>query len=147
MSFNAAHFNIAFKGFRAKLHGHNYRLAVIVTGRVGSDGYVVDFGEIKKISQVICKDLNELFLVPMNSDVLKNSLTTRMYTLSRKTWRGSASPKGLLTTSDSSHVSDRVIDAFTRNVLLERGVQKMKISLSEADQHFASLERIIAPKS
>lgn len=42
-----------------------------ITGAVGSDGYVVDFGEIKKISRVICKDLNESFLVPMNSDALK----------------------------------------------------------------------------
>lgn len=53
------------------MHGHNYRLAVTITGAVGSDGYVVDFGEIKKISRVICKDLNESFLVPMNSDALK----------------------------------------------------------------------------
>ena len=59
------------QGFREKLHGHNYRLAVTITGQVGPDGYVVDFGEIKKISRVICKDLNESFLVPMNSDALK----------------------------------------------------------------------------
>jgi hypothetical protein len=70
MKFNAAHF-IAYKGFREKLHGHNYRLAVTITGVVGHDGYVVDFGEIKKISRVICKDLNESFLVPMKSDALK----------------------------------------------------------------------------
>ncbi|GMF42514.1 unnamed protein product [Phytophthora fragariaefolia] len=91
MKFNAAHF-IAYKvraastagrgmgsnwvvwvlqGFREKLHGHNYRLAVTITGQVGPDGYVVDFGEIKKISRVICKELNESFLVPMNSDALK----------------------------------------------------------------------------
>ncbi|RLN96832.1 hypothetical protein BBJ28_00017631, partial [Nothophytophthora sp. Chile5] len=67
MKFNAAHF-IAYK-----LHGHNYRVAVTITGAVGPDGYVVDFGEIKKISRVICKDLNESFLVPMNSDSLKIS--------------------------------------------------------------------------
>lgn len=59
------------QGFREKLHGHNYRLAVTITGAVGPDGYVVDFGEIKKISRVICKDLNESFLVPMSSDALK----------------------------------------------------------------------------
>lgn len=42
-----------------------------LSGVVGPDGYVVDFGEIKKISRVISKDLDESFLVPMNSDVLK----------------------------------------------------------------------------
>lgn len=62
---------VCFQGFREKLHGHNYRLAVTITGQVGSDGYVVDFGEIKKVSRAICKGLNESFLVPMNSDVLK----------------------------------------------------------------------------
>ncbi|RLN26123.1 hypothetical protein BBJ28_00019294 [Nothophytophthora sp. Chile5] len=84
MKFNAAHF-IAYKvcldssyvcrklswSVTNKLHGHNYRVAVTITGTVGPDGYVVDFGEIKKISRVICKDLNESFLVPMNSDSLK----------------------------------------------------------------------------
>lgn len=53
------------------MHGHNYQLAVTITGVVGPDGYVLDFGEIKKMSRVICKELNESFLVPMNSDVLK----------------------------------------------------------------------------
>ncbi|KAF1786047.1 6-pyruvoyl tetrahydropterin synthase/QueD family protein [Phytophthora cactorum] len=62
-----------WQGFREKLHGHNYRLAVTITGQVGSDGYVLDLGEIKRISQVICKDLNEAFLVPMKSDALKIS--------------------------------------------------------------------------
>ncbi|KAG3018563.1 hypothetical protein PC121_g19699 [Phytophthora cactorum] len=72
MKINAAHF-IAYKGFREKLHGHNYHLAVTITEQVGSDGYVVDFRETKRISRVICKDLNEFFLVPMKSDALKGS--------------------------------------------------------------------------
>lgn len=53
-----------------------------ITGGVGPDGYVVDFGEIKKISRVICKDLNESFLVPMNSDALKVRLRTARWWLS-----------------------------------------------------------------
>ncbi|KAG6962801.1 hypothetical protein JG688_00008438 [Phytophthora aleatoria] len=109
MKFNAAHF-IAYKGFREKLHGHNYRLAVTITGQVGSDGYVVDFGEIKRISRVICKDLNESFLVPMKSDALK---------------------------------SNQFVDAFTLDALLERGVQKLEVSISEAEQQFASYELVL----
>lgn len=49
-----------------------------ITGAVGQDGYVVDFGEIKKISRVICKDLNESFLVPMNSDALKVCVSSKI---------------------------------------------------------------------
>lgn len=45
LKFNCAHF-IAFKGFRERMHGHNYTLSVRVTGAhmIGEDGYVIDFG-------------------------------------------------------------------------------------------------------
>ena len=45
--FNAAHF-VAFPGFRERLHGHNYAVAVRLRGAVSDvDGYVLDFGDIK----------------------------------------------------------------------------------------------------
>jgi 6-pyruvoyl-tetrahydropterin synthase len=67
--FNAAHF-IAYRGFRERLHGHNYRVSVRVEGPVGADGYVVDFGHIKKAAREVCSSLNERTIVPMKSDVL-----------------------------------------------------------------------------
>ncbi|KAE8906556.1 hypothetical protein PF005_g15652 [Phytophthora fragariae] len=151
MKFNAAHF-IAYKGFREKLHGHNYRLAVTITGQVGPDGYVVDFGEIKKISRVICKDLNESFLVPMNSDALKFSFDdTNVHILTEDNAKFSF-PKAdcsLLPIVHSSaeelaiYISNQLIDAFTLDALLERGVRKLEVSISEATQQFASYERTI----
>lgn len=69
--FNAAHF-VAFPGFRERLHGHNYRASVRLIGnRIGTDGYVLDFGDVKKVVKQICKDMNEYFLLPMLSDVLQ----------------------------------------------------------------------------
>jgi 6-pyruvoyl-tetrahydropterin synthase len=68
--FNAAHF-IAYPGFRERLHGHNYRVSVRMEGPVGQDGYVVDFGDIKRAARDICKALNERLVVPMESDVLE----------------------------------------------------------------------------
>jgi dihydroneopterin triphosphate aldolase (PTPS-III) / 6-pyruvoyltetrahydropterin synthase len=70
--FNCAHF-IAFKGFRERLHGHNYSLSVRVTGSdsIGDDGYVMDFGDIKKATRKICKEMNEYFICPMKSDAMK----------------------------------------------------------------------------
>jgi len=68
--FNAAHF-MAYPGFRERLHGHNYRVAVRIEGRLGPDGYVVDFGDIKKAARRICDEMNERLIVPMKSDVLK----------------------------------------------------------------------------
>ena len=69
--FNAAHF-IAYKGFREKLHGHEYQVGVRLVGSdtVNDDGYVMDFGEIKAAVRVICKSWNELFLLPLESDVI-----------------------------------------------------------------------------
>ena len=43
-----AHF-VAFKGFRERLHGHNYTVGVRVFGPLSEgDGYVLDFGDVKK---------------------------------------------------------------------------------------------------
>jgi 6-pyruvoyl-tetrahydropterin synthase len=67
--FNAAHF-IAYRGFRERLHGHNYRVSVRMEGPVGPDGYVVDFGDIKRAARDVCSSLNERVIVPMRSDVL-----------------------------------------------------------------------------
>jgi 6-pyruvoyl-tetrahydropterin synthase len=68
--FNAGHF-MAYPGFRERLHGHNYRVAVRVEGPLGSDGYVVDFGDIKKATRRICDEIDERLIVPMRSDCLE----------------------------------------------------------------------------
>ena len=69
--FNCAHF-IAYKGFRERLHGHNYRVSIKLTGieSLCDDGYVMDFGDIKKATRKLCKALNEYFICPIKSDVL-----------------------------------------------------------------------------
>ena len=67
--FNAAHF-MAYPGFRERLHGHNYRVGVCLEGKLGSDGYVVDFGDIKRATRAICETLNERVIVPMKSDCI-----------------------------------------------------------------------------
>jgi 6-pyruvoyltetrahydropterin/6-carboxytetrahydropterin synthase len=69
LKFSAAHF-IAYKGFREALHGHNYRVSVEVEGDLGDDGYVVDFGVVKRIARELCGQLDEKVLVPAGSDVL-----------------------------------------------------------------------------
>ncbi|KAL3826897.1 hypothetical protein ACHAXA_000865 [Cyclostephanos tholiformis] len=69
--FNASHF-VAYRGFRERLHGHNYRASVrlVGSGNVGGDGYVLDFGCVKEAVKDVCGDMNEHFIVPMLSDVL-----------------------------------------------------------------------------
>lgn len=70
--FNASHF-VAYPGFRERLHGHSYRASVKLLGshQIGRDGYVLDFGCVKSVAKEVCKEMNEYFLVPMLSEVLK----------------------------------------------------------------------------
>lgn len=69
--FHAAHF-VAYQGYRERLHGHNYSVRVKLRGSntIGNDGYVIDYGVVKKVTRKICKELNEHFLCPMLSDVI-----------------------------------------------------------------------------
>jgi 6-pyruvoyl tetrahydropterin synthase/QueD family protein len=67
LKFSAAHF-IAYPGFRERLHGHNYRVSIEVAGKLGPQGYVVDFGIVKKIARRLCERLDERFLIPAQSD-------------------------------------------------------------------------------
>ena len=69
LKFSAAHF-IAYPGFRERLHGHNYRVSVGVAGSLGRQGYVVDFGVVKRIARRLCERLDEHLLIPLNSDCL-----------------------------------------------------------------------------
>ncbi|KAJ1459559.1 hypothetical protein M885DRAFT_510681 [Pelagophyceae sp. CCMP2097] len=69
--FNAAHF-VAFKGYRERLHGHNYTVGIRMLGTTSPvDGYVMDFGDVKKTVRDVCAQLNERFLCPARSDVLR----------------------------------------------------------------------------
>jgi 6-pyruvoyltetrahydropterin/6-carboxytetrahydropterin synthase len=69
LKFSAAHF-IAYKGFREPLHGHNYQVSVMLSGTVGTDGYVLDFGIVKQVTKSVCDELDERILVPAASDCL-----------------------------------------------------------------------------
>ncbi len=69
LKFSAAHF-MAYPGFRERLHGHNYRLSIALHGQLGAQGYVVDFGIVKKIARRLCERLDERVLIPSRSDCL-----------------------------------------------------------------------------
>jgi 6-pyruvoyl-tetrahydropterin synthase len=65
--FCCAHF-VAYEGFRERLHGHNYTVEVEMAGPMSSrDGYVIDFGDVKRAIRVICKRLNERIIIPLES--------------------------------------------------------------------------------
>lgn len=57
LKFNAAHF-IAYPGFRERLHGHNYHVSVRLEGELGAEGYVLDFGVVKRATKRVCEELD-----------------------------------------------------------------------------------------
>jgi 6-pyruvoyltetrahydropterin/6-carboxytetrahydropterin synthase len=72
LKFNAAHF-IAYRGFRERLHGHNYQVTVRIAGDLGADGYVLDFGLVKQATKRVCEALDEHTILPALSDCLRIS--------------------------------------------------------------------------
>ena len=81
LKFNAAHF-IAYKGFREALHGHNYRVSVGVEGQLGNQGYVLDFGIVKRVAKRVCARLDEKTIVPTLSDCMTIRTDGRQVVLS-----------------------------------------------------------------
>jgi 6-pyruvoyl-tetrahydropterin synthase len=69
LKFSAAHF-IAYPGFREPLHGHNYQVGVALEGRLAANGYVLDFGLIKRLTKEIVDRLDERTIIPTLSDCL-----------------------------------------------------------------------------
>lgn len=68
--FSAAHALTKYHGDCERLHGHNYRLRVTVTGPLNTDDLVIDFVELKRlvkdkvISQLDHTNLNDHFPNP-----------------------------------------------------------------------------------
>jgi 6-pyruvoyltetrahydropterin/6-carboxytetrahydropterin synthase len=62
--FASAHF-ITFSGHRCEtLHGHNYRVSVVVEGALDPESwYVFDFGVLKRIMRKLCDDIDHKVLL------------------------------------------------------------------------------------
>jgi 6-pyruvoyltetrahydropterin/6-carboxytetrahydropterin synthase len=67
--FASAHF-ITFAGHRCEgLHGHNYRVRVVVEGALDQESwFVFDFVALKKIMKRLCDDIDHFVLLPTRSD-------------------------------------------------------------------------------
>ena len=98
-TFDAAHFILDGNGSPCEeLHGHTYKLRVIVEGPVKDDGMVIDFTEIKRIvnekvmPSVDHKDLNKLLKNPTAENIAQwifDTLKPEMNVISVRVWEGS----------------------------------------------------------
>jgi 6-pyruvoyltetrahydropterin/6-carboxytetrahydropterin synthase len=67
--FASAHF-ITFAGHRCEgLHGHNYRVCVVIEGALDQESwFVFDFVALKKIMKRLCDEIDHFVLLPTKSD-------------------------------------------------------------------------------
>lgn len=66
--FAAAHFTWFADGSAERLHGHNYRVSVAVSGaRLGADGLLVEARRVKDEIRRLCAALDERVLLPAPS--------------------------------------------------------------------------------
>jgi len=70
LHFAAAHFTIFSATNRERLHGHNWRLAVEITGEVDDNGLCFDYAIYKKILKDLCHAYDEYTLIAKDSPYL-----------------------------------------------------------------------------
>ena len=66
--FASAHF-ITFAGHRCEsLHGHNYRVGVVLEGALDPESwYVFDFVSLKRMMRGLCDEIDHKVLLPLNN--------------------------------------------------------------------------------
>ena len=145
--FNAAHF-MAYPGFRERLHGHNYRVSVRVEGRLNSDGYVIDFGDIKRAAREICHAMNERTIVPMNSDCLTIERSAGEVRITCEDGSRFSFPEADCALLPIAHSSAEELADFVSGRLLEalpgmtdRGVTAVEVAVAEAPAQEARCRR------
>ncbi len=79
LHFSAAHFTVFSATERERLHGHNWRVAALITGPIGDDGLCFDYAEYKAILKKICAEHDEYMLLPEYSPHLEISADDQHY--------------------------------------------------------------------
>lgn len=70
LHFSAAHFTIFSATERERLHGHNWRIAALLTGPVREDGLCFDYAIYKEVLRRLCQRFDEYTLLPSLSPYL-----------------------------------------------------------------------------
>ncbi|PNX49224.1 MAG: 6-carboxytetrahydropterin synthase QueD [Thermoplasmata archaeon M11B2D] len=95
--FDAAHYIPKYKGKCENLHGHTYKLEVVIEGGIQEDGMVVDFVQMKEIVETAViekldhQSLNERFDNPTAEHILEwisTQLKGKLPLFSLRLWEG-----------------------------------------------------------
>jgi len=66
-NFCSAHFLVFGDGSREPLHGHNYRVSVVLEGPLQPEGVVFDFTVVKPLVKAVCDSIDHKTLVPRDN--------------------------------------------------------------------------------
>ncbi len=69
LGFSSSHFIVEHDKCE-RLHGHNYRVKVVIEGPVGKRGMIMDFKEAKEAVLRTCEKMDHRILIPENSTSL-----------------------------------------------------------------------------
>jgi 6-pyruvoyltetrahydropterin/6-carboxytetrahydropterin synthase len=91
-TFSSAHFLPRYQGACQQVHGHNWQLQVGVSGPINSQGFVMDFKELKElinnliINRIDHKFLNELVIpdFPSHNPTAENMIFWMADTIRRR---------------------------------------------------------------
>ena len=81
LHFSIAHFTVFSATSRERLHGHNVRIGVSITGEVGDNGLCFDYAVYKKILKELCAKYDEYTLIAQNSPYLTITENGDYYTV------------------------------------------------------------------
>lgn len=77
IKFSAGHFTLFADGARERLHGHNFKVAAVISTRVTAHGMAFDYNIIKRALRALCEELDEYVLVPTQAPALTINLVGR----------------------------------------------------------------------
>ncbi len=144
LKFAAAHF-IAYPGFREPLHGHNYQVSVRVEAELGADGYVLDFGLVKRVTKALCDELDERVIVPQHSDCLAIAIEPARIAMRTPEGDEFQFPRGDCAVLPIVHSSAEELAAYLLDRLREalateaggRGLLMLEVGVAEAPGQIA----------
>lgn len=125
LTFSAAHF-ITIAGHQCeRLHGHNYRVGVTVSGEVDREsGFVVDFGVIKQVVRPLIQAVDHRVLLPTGNAKLSYAASGERVIV---TYRGRE-----WFTFPREHVAEMPVSDTTAELLAEYFAGEMRVALEAA---------------
>ena len=100
---------------------------------------------VKQVVRALCKEIHEKFICPINSDVLEIEIKDDMIKLTCEDGSKFAFPEGDCIQLPIKHSSveeiaaylcTRIVDSFTAEDLLGRGVQTIAVTVSEVRKKY-----------